>query len=607
MPEPGGKQPRLSWRYVVYALLAVVLLVNAFLYVGNPSDLDRFLIDAMLGLSVFVTLDAGLLSLANAGFMAIGAYSSAILVVRAGFPLLPAVLGAMVICGIIGVAIGLPVLRLRDVYLAIATIGFGEIVRILIVTNPGLTGGATGANLSTGFQYDKMKQTQTWMLVLALAVLIYAFYWLAHSRTGRAFRAMRANPQAAETMGINVVSYRVLAFVLSAMIAGAAGSLYAHDIGSLDNNDFSFNRAVQILSYAVLGGSTHWFGSILGAGLLSGLPVFLREFVGGSIPLVANFAQLPNIISGLALMLVIIFLPAGLYAPGRRQTAAPVKTGEVEEGTVPEAPALELSAERRNGEAGQPHGPLLEMKDVRCVFGGVTALDGVDLAVKEGEIHGLIGPNGAGKTTLINLISGFCRPASGRIIFREADITHMPAYRIAQLGVARTYQNIRLFGEMTVLENVVVGRHAHIRTNLLTTWLRLPRERREERDAAESAMALLERLGLEGLAGVPARELSYGDQRRVEIARALASQPHLLLLDEPAAGLTNAEAAALAEFLLELKRRRYTILAIEHHMDLIMRVSDEIMVLNFGRAIAEGALSRVRQDPEVIEAYLGQE
>jgi len=585
----------------VWALGAIVVLalgVNLFLFWKNPGDLDRFLINALLALSAFATLHARLLSLASAGFMSIGAYTSAILVVKLGLPLFLALPASILVCGLIALAIGTPVLKLSDVYLAIATLGFGEVVRIAVILTPDWTGGPTGANLSTGFAYETMKQTQTWMLVAFLAFLIYLFFRMAKSRSGRAFRAIRENPSAASTMGIDVVGYRNLAFVLSALIAGAAGAFYAHAVGSLDSTDFKFNRAVDILSYAVLGGAGHWLGPILGAGVLTALPIFLRDVVGSSVDFLRNFVQLPNILNGVALMLAIVFLPGGLIELGSRfrrpsRVIADRKTASMPLGFAPQRPEVS--------------GPLLVIDDVTRSFGGLNALSQVSFEVHAGRVYGLIGPNGAGKTTLINVITGLYRPSSGRVLWKGQSLSKVPIHKIAAGGIARTYQNIQLFAEMTVLENVIVGRHARIQTNLFTSWLHLPSEKREETQAREEALAILDRLGLMEFASVPAGKLSYGDQRRVEIARALALGPQLLLLDEPAAGMNDTETEKLATFLMDLKKTGLTVVVIEHHMDLIMKISDEIIVLNFGRKIAQGDPSVVARDESVVEAYLGRD
>ena len=260
------------------------------------------------------------------GFMAIGAYTSAILAVKLGLPVVLSLPVAMLLCGLVAVVIGLPVLRLTDVYLAICTLGFGEVVRILIVLLPGLTGGPTGANCSTGVSVRGDAQDGQLDDRRVLALLVYLFWTMSRSRTGRAFRAMRERELAASTMGIDLVAYRSLAFLMSAMIAGAAGAFYAHSVGSLDNGDFRFTRAVDILGYAVVGVSCAWFGPLLGAGLLTALPILLRDVLGASVGFLRNFAQLPNILTGAALVLVIVFFREGdaglLPARGHQRRAA---------------------------------------------------------------------------------------------------------------------------------------------------------------------------------------------------------------------------------------------------------------------------------------------
>jgi len=251
--------------------------------------------------------------------------------------------------------------------------------------------------------------------------------------------------------------------------------------------------------------------------------------------------------------------------------------------------------------------PLLEIRNVTRMFGGLIALDNVSFVVPKGAVCGLIGPNGAGKTTLINAISGLTPLSGGDILLEGRKISGLPPHRIAERGIGRTFQNIRLFTELSVLENVMLGHHLKQKGTLLETLLHLPRSRRNDRASYESALKLLRRLRMEHLAHVPAKALSYGDQRRVEIARALALEPLLLLLDEPAAGMNSAETAQLTEFLLELNQSSLTLLIIEHDMDMIMRVSDLVIVLNFGLKIAEGTPEAIRDEPQVIEAYLGEE
>ena len=341
-------------------------------------------------MSAFATLHARLLSLASAGFAAIGAYASAILAVKLGLPVFLSIPAASLLCGAVALVIGLPVLRLKDVYLAICTLGFGEIVRVAIILLPGLTGGPTGANLSTGFPYEAMRRAGSASIAIVLALLCYLFWATSKSKAGRALRAIRENPEVAETMGIDVVAAKNMAFLASALIAGLAGAFYAHTVGSLDAGDFKFSRAVDILGYAVLGGSGAWFGPLLGAGLLTALPILIRDGLGSSFGFLKDFAQLPNILSGLALMIVIIFAPGGLAALFSRPASRGGerdRAGDAQGRTSgPPRAALGSAFGGALGSApSAPHVPLLRISGLSRSFGGLKALSDVEPRDRGGQ------------------------------------------------------------------------------------------------------------------------------------------------------------------------------------------------------------------------------
>jgi ABC-type branched-subunit amino acid transport system ATPase component len=350
---------------------------------------------------------------------------------------------------------------------------------------------------------------------------------------------------------------------------------------------YTFNRAVDILAFTVLGGMQHWVGPIVGAALLTWLPESLRVLQ----------EQTP-IVTGVIIMLSIVFLPRGLadarfwgrLAPTVRRAGANIRRAGAS------APAganvRRVGASAPAGTAGA-EAPALRIVNISRRFGGIAALDDVSFDVRAHSVCALIGPNGAGKTTLINVLSGLTPPTSGRIVLDGEDVTGRPPMAMARRGVARTFQHIRLFGDLTALENVVVGRHRHRTGGVTAALLRLRSSRDDERQARADAAAL------------PAATLSYGDQRRVEIARALATSPRVLLLDEPAAGMNPSETARLAAFLTTIAESGVTLIVIEHDMELVHAISDHVVVLNFGRKIAEGTSHDVRNDLAVVEAYLG--
>jgi branched-chain amino acid transport system ATP-binding protein len=555
-----------AFAIVIAALLAAGVAATCLFAPGYYAYLMGTLATTALvgvGLNVLFGL-AGEVSLGQAGFLALGAYGVGILTTKAGLNFWEALPLAVLLVAAISAVLSIPALRVTGPYLAMVTIAFGFIVESVSIEWQGLTGGSSGlAGIPAPFATGGTALLACVLCVVALAL----FHYFTRSPLGLAMQATAAAPAAARGIGISALPVRTAAFMLAAIAAGLAGGLQAALTGFIAPSSFPFSQSILVLLVVVVGGAGRTLGPLVGAAVVVLLPELL-----------ASLAEYRLVVFGAGLLIVLWAAPDGIAGVLARLV--------IPEASAPDPkPDIDLALAHITGSGGS-----LVAEGVRVAFGGVVAVAGVDLTAPPGRVTSVIGPNGAGKTTLLNLVSGFQRPDSGTVRVGSREITGQPAYDAARAGLARTFQTAQPFGGLSVLDNVRLGL-------LRGSW-------RGEAPAA-LARALLSLVGYAGSETRLAATLPHVDRRLVEIARALATGPAVLLLDEPAAGLDEADTVKLGGLLQRLARAGLAVVLVEHDMSLVMSISDEIVVLDAGRRIASGAPAAVRADPAVKAAYLG--
>lgn len=594
-----GRFDRNATAFAVFAS-AVLVFPMAF---GGAYEIGIGITAGALAVSTvgFVLLMgyAHQLALGQAAFCMIGGYGNAMLVTRFGWDPFVAMCASMLGAMLLAYLLGKPILKLRGFILGMASLALQLMMIFVALEYESLTGGALGVNGVPKFGIFGLKfgnEVVYYYFVWALvAIAVVVGLNIDRSRIGRSLRAIGASETAAMSVGIDINRYKLQMFVISAAMASVSGSLLVHYVSVIEPHMFGFQFSLNIITAVIIGGLMSIWGGVIGATLI----IVLRE--------VLRTIGLPlweAVIMGALTVVVLIYFPRGLSG-----VIASLFGGKPAESGSGEGPGGELriatTAAPYRAAAPAAVAPLLSVRGVDKKFGSLLAVNHVDFDVAPGSITALIGPNGAGKTTLFHLVSGYLPLDAGIIEYAGRRIDKLLPDRIAQIGIGRTFQNLQLFENMTVLENVMTGRQRKSRAGILEVCARLPRVRREEQLIRQRAEECLAYVGLAGALQRRPSELPFGHQRLVEIARALALEPVLLLMDEPASGLNDTETEQVAELILRIRAMGTTVLLVEHDIRLVMGLANHVVVMNYGEKIADGEADAVRNQPQVVAAYLG--
>ncbi len=585
-----GKLKIFSW-IVIFIILAIPIAINSY-YIFTLFTLIIVYAVAAAGLNIWAGFH-GELSLGHGGLFAIGAYAAAIATTRLNLSPATGLVFASVIAGMAGAVIALPALRVRGAYLVVLTLGFAVVIYEIANNAEGLTGGPQGiGNIPSlgfsGMTFSPRIEYLFYLIVLAITLLL--IHLILHSYWGRAIVAVKDSEIATLSIGLNAGVFRLFAFVLSSMFTGVGGALLAYHDNFISPETFSLHLSILLLLMVIVGGRDTEDGPVVGAVVMTLLPNLVRELADWQIG-----------IYGALTILILLFMPQGIVGFVESLTRKFVpESGEKVPGNI-----LPDSRASINPAVTTP--VHLSVRDIVKDFAGLRALNGITIDFQKQGIHGLIGPNGSGKTTLINIMSGFYRVDYGQIMIDGRSLDRLSPRMAARNGITRTFQLQQVFGSLTVMENVMLAQDSRL-TNGLPLSMNLPGLSLTKRShkMRQRAMSFLNVVGLDRRADIMAGQLSYSEKRLLEIARCLALEPKILLLDEPAAGMNEEEIAEFGEMLLQLKDSRdLLIILCEHHFDLIKNVCEKVTVLDMGMLIANGDISEIKDDPKVIEAYIG--